>query len=291
MRYSAAELAENPAFLGVVRGLARMLRGAFEDNPRIARLLSAHQKWLLSQAGMALYLEGHPDGLTAARLRDLVTPNGIASRNTVQNFLDQLETYRYIEQVSVAGSYRPRRYAATKVSLEALYNWYVANLAAIDQLDNGGRAQDMMANPQLFNLAQPRAARACLDQPDWREPPERVALFLWTEAGALVMDEFIARIDDAVSWNERIDIGHVDARAIAKDFMMSRTHLQRLINKSVEQGSLGWNDESAKAGMWFSREFLQEYCTWQAIKFAHVNDAFLWAREELASQGEVSTNG
>jgi hypothetical protein len=279
MTYSHAELIANPGLLGAVRGLARRLRATYNDNPRIARLLSAHQKWLLTQAGMALNLEAGPRGFTVAQFRELVTLNGVASRNTVQNYLDQLEIYRYVEKVGAA-SVRPRRYRATAISEQTMLMWLIANLAALDALDDGSRAAEMMARPHLMALVQPRAARACLADKDWVEPPARVGAFLWTEAGALVMDEFISRIDDAHSQSDRIDIGFVDARALAADFMMSRTHLQRLLNKAAEQGSMGWHDDSLRSGMWFSRDFLDEYRTWQAIKFKYVNDAFLWAKEQ-----------
>jgi hypothetical protein len=152
--------------------------------------------------------------------------------------------------------------------------WYVANLSALDGLDGGSRAAQMMARPELLALAQPRAARMCLQDRSWVEPPERVGLFLWTEAGALVMDDFISRIEDGDRQCDRIDIGFVDARYMSAEFMMSRTHLQRLLNKAAEQGTMGWHDESLRSGMWFSRDFLDEYCTWQAIKFKYVNDAF-----------------
>lgn len=46
-----------------------------------------------------------------------------------------------------------------------------------------------------MRLIQPRIARHCLEDAAWREPPEQVALFLWTEAGGLVVDNFIARMD------------------------------------------------------------------------------------------------
>ncbi|NTE85828.1 hypothetical protein [Agrobacterium rubi] len=276
MNYTHAELTAHPHLLGAIRGLARNLRAAYNDNPRIARLLSAHQKWLLTQAGMALNLETAPRGFTVAQLRELVTDNGIASRNTVQNYLDQLEIYRYIEKVGPT-TVRPRRYRATAISQQNMLMWYVANLAALDGMDGGTRAATMMAQPELMALAQPRAARNCLLDKEWVDPPARVGLFLWTEAGALVMDEFISRIEDADRQCDRIDIGFADARAMASEFMMSRTHLQRLLNKAAEQGTMGWHDDSLRSGMWFSRDFLDEYCSWQAIKFVYVNDAFLAA--------------
>ncbi len=277
MMYSYDDLVAHPKLLGAIRTLARTLRGAYNNNPRIARLLSAHQKWLMTQAGMALNLESGPRGFTVAQARELITTNHVASRNTVQNYLDQLEIYRYVERVNPA-SQRPRRYKATPVSEEAILMWYIANLAAIDCLDGGIRAIEMMAHSHLLAVAQPLAARLCLMDPAWVNPPPRVGLFLWTEAGALVMDEFISRIEDSSRQCDRIDIGFVDARAMAAEFMMSRTHLQRLLNKAAEQGIMGWHDDSLRSGMWFSRDFLDEYCSWQAIKFKYVQDAFIEAK-------------
>lgn len=281
MRYSLAELIEHPLLLGAIRSLASNLRGAYHDNPRIARLLSAHQKWLMTQAGMALNLQSGPRGFTVAQLRELVTENGIASRNTVQNYLDQLEIYRYVEKAAPI-SVRPKRYKATAISEQSMLMWFITNLAALDGLDGGTRAAQMMARPELLALAQPRAALNCLRDRNWVEPPTRVGLFLWTEAGALVMDDFISRIEDADRQSDRIDIGFVDARAMAAEFMMSRTHLQRLLNKAAEQGTMGWHDDSLRSGMWFSRDFLDEYCSWQAIKFKYVNDAFADVLDETA---------
>lgn len=287
MRLSQEQFASHPGLLAAVRHLAKLLRRRFNDNPRIARLLSAHQKWLLTQIGMALNLEESRHGFTVSQLREFVTPNNIASRNTVQNYLDQLEIYRFVEKVGHAAT-RPRRYRATLISEQAMFDWYVANLSAIDGMDGGTRAATLMASPDIFRLAQPWAARACLGDPDWIEPPKRAGLFLWTEAGALVLDEFVTRIEDAENGAgegaaERIDIGHVDARALAAEFMMSRTHLQRLLNRAADDGSMGWTDATPRASMWISRDFLEEYCRWQAIKFSHVNDAFI---EALAQHGE-----
>ena len=149
MTYSYDDLVAHPELLGAIRTLARNLRGAYNSNPRIARLLSAHQKWLMTQAGMALNLESGPGGFTVAQARELITTNHVASRNTVQNYLDQLEIYRYVERVSPA-SQRPRRYKATPISEEAILMWYIANLAALDCLDGGIRAVEMMAHSNLL---------------------------------------------------------------------------------------------------------------------------------------------
>lgn len=285
-------LADNPKFLAALALLAKGLRGIYDEGPRLARTLASHQRWLLSQAGYALHLEYDPEksatGLTVGRLKDLITRTGAASRNTVQNFIEEMLSYRHVRYVQATNARRSRRLEATETTDVAMLRWFSANLAALDYVDGGNRIGMLQANPMAFRLAQPRAARACLDNPVWREPPTRVAIFLWTEAGGLVMDELIARVDPALEKDGLFNIGRIDTRAMAEHFMMSRTHLQRLFKKAADLGCIGWYDERKGGNMWFSRDFLMEYCAWQAIKFSIVDEAFAWALNTLTQDTELS---
>ena len=80
---------------------------------------------------------------------------------------------------------------------------------------------------------------------------------------------------------ERYDAGRIETRNLAGDFMMSRTHLQRLFAKAVQTGCLGWYDEPKKTQLWISGAFLREYCGWQAIKFAYIDQAFEAAKMQI----------
>ncbi len=293
MAFSTEQLASDPRFVEALRAFAIELRGRYDEHPRLARLLASHQRWLLSQAAFALHLEYDPSepnsGLTTTRLRDLVTTVGAASRNTVLNFLDQLTSYRFIR---VAGdpARRPRRFEAADVTTQAMFEWLLANLATLDRLDGGVRAETLATRPELFRLIQPWVARKSLSDPCWREPPPRVAMFLWTEAGGLVMDELVRRIRPSENHEGRFDIGRIDARQMAEQFMMSRTHLQRLLRKAIDQNCLQWQDETKKAGLWFSADFLFEYCSWQAVKFSIVDQAFEEACAKTAVEADVSAS-
>ncbi|WP_416795967.1 hypothetical protein [Ciceribacter azotifigens] len=284
MAYSAADLQEHPRFVLAVRFLAEKLRGVHDGNPRIARFLASQQRWLLSQAAFALHNEYDPDvprsGLTISRLRDMVTGVDAASRNTVLNFLNQLEAYRFMR---VAGdtAKRPRRFEPTEVTVEAMFGWLLANLAALDQMDGGARAVTVAGHPELFRLIQPRAARQTIGDARWREPPPRVAMFLWTESGGLVMDELMRRVGTDVPEAELVDVGRIDARTMAETFRMSRTHLQRLLNRAISEGCLVRKGDGRKDGLYLSRDFLQEYLGWQAIKFAAIDDAYQDACRKL----------
>ncbi|MGX5665650.1 hypothetical protein ACWKW9_06700 [Rhizobium daejeonense] len=289
MAFTAEQLAANPLFVEALKAFAIQLRGRYDEQPRLARFLASHQRWLLSQAAFALHLEYDPDepnsGLTTTRLREIVTTGRAASRNTVLNFLDQLVSYRFAK---IAGdpARRPRRFEAADVTTKAMFGWMVANLAALDGLDGGNRARTLMEKPELFKLIQPQVARRSFDNIQWREPPRRVAMFLWTEAGGLVMDELIRRVRLSEEADGRFDIGRVDARLMAEQFMMSRTHLQRLFRKAIDENCLQWQDETKKSNLWFTADFLAEYCRWQAVKFSIVDQVFEEVSGKLASEGE-----
>jgi hypothetical protein len=287
-RYTPDELVQHPAFIHGLSDLARTLRAVFAEGPRLAKMLAAHQRWLLSQGGMALHLENGEEGLTIASLRGLITPHGIASRNTVQNFLEQLEIYRFIEVIGKNGRYYPRRYRATEASESAMFRWYASNLMVIDGLDGGMRVQQLISQPDLFRLSHPTAIRNCIESREWREPPESVALFLWTEGGGLVVDDFIARLKMADITQDRINVGYVNIPELASEFMMSRTHFQRMMRKAMDARLIGWTDETPRAGLWLSRKFLEDYAAWQAVKMAHVNNAFVEAVEKHGVEQAVT---
>lgn len=276
MTLAPTEITSHPHYVTALREYAAKLRGQFDQSPRLSRMLASHQRWLLSQAAFALQLEYDPSqpgsGLTTTNLREIITSNNAASRNTVLNFLDQLLSYKFVR---IAGdpNRRPKRYEATEVPTQAMYQWLVTNLELLDHLDGGDRAAALAGQPELFRLIQPQIARhACL-HPDWLEPPPRVALFLWTEAGGLVMDELVRRAMELAPDGEGYNIGRIDARLMAEHFMISRTHLQRLFRRAVETNCLYWPDGDRNHCI-LRRDFLDEYCNWQAIKFSIVDYAY-----------------
>ncbi|TPP10466.1 hypothetical protein [Rhizobium glycinendophyticum] len=276
MAFSSEDIANHPHFVEALRGFAGSLRKQFDDSPRLSRMLASHQRWLLSQAAFALQLEYDPtqpgSGLTTTNLREIITSNNAASRNTVLNFLDQLLSYKFVRIVGDP-TRRPRRYEATEISYHAMFQWVLTNLMLLDRLDGGDRLATLQGRPDLLRLVQPQIARRACLEPRWLEPPPRVALFLWTEAGGLVMDELVRRAMDLTDSGDAYEIGRIDARQMAEHFMISRTHLQRLFRRAVEAGCLSWPDDSRKACL-LSRDFLREYCHWQAVKFSIVDQAY-----------------
>ena len=278
MPLSAEDLVANPKFILALRFHAGRMRGMFNTGPRLARLLASQQRWLLTQTAYALAMERDPadstSGFTAVRLTREITSHKVASRNTVLSFIDELVTYRFIAYAPGAERRRPRQFEPTEISHQAMFGWLVSNLGALDLLDGGSRVAHVEAHPELVRVMQPRIALNCLQDPQWREPPEHVALFQWNDAGGLIVDHLVSRIDLDGDDPERVVVGHVDSRALAADFMISRTHLQRLFAKAAQQGCIGWDTIDKKPVLWMSRSFVEQYSRWQAIKFAYVDDAF-----------------
>lgn len=277
----AERIFTNPQFPKELAQLALDLRGQFMIGPRVARTLASHQRWLITQCGFALHLEYDPQdknsGLTVGRLRDLVTSSGAASRNTVLNHIEEMRTYRFVRDVAKPGGGRTRRrrMEATEQAIEAMQAWFLHNIAMLDRLDGGNRVEQHRANPAIFRRAQPLTARACITDPVWLEPTPAIGLFQWTEGGALVMDELVARTGEAVADDEgRHRVGTLNIRALSDHFMMSHTHLQRLFRKAAEVGVVGWIGPRRKAELWLSADFLTEYRRWQSIKLGHLAAAF-----------------
>ncbi len=162
MAYSAEDIAEHPNFVEALRDFAASLRQQFDDSPRLSRMLASHQRWLLSQAAFALQLEYDPSqpgsGLTTTNLREIITSNNAASRNTVLNFLDQLLSYKFVRIVGDP-TRRPKRYEATEVTYQAVYLWLLANLLVLDRLDGGDRVATLRGRPGIV-AAGPAADRA-----------------------------------------------------------------------------------------------------------------------------------
>ena len=276
----------HPQLLPVLAGLSRELRDLFIVNARLGRTLGSHQRWMLTQAAFALHVEYDSadklSGLTVGRLRDLIAATSAASRNTVLNFMEEMRHHRYVRDVPPPPGVRSRRrrIEVTETAHEAMVRWLSANLRVLDQLDGGNRVAVHEADPALLSRVQPVMIRACLNDPDWLDPPGAVGLFQWTEGGALVMDEILVRAGGTPADAEgRVAVGQINIRVMADAYLMSHTHLQRLFRKAAEAGVIGWTGARRKADLWVSAGYLRDYARWQAVKLAYLERAY---RQALA---------
>lgn len=284
MTLRAEDLSANQHFLTAILKCAHELIAIYHENPRIASIFAAQQRWLLAHAGFALHF-GYPEeaerGLYAARYVDLVLRHKIASRNTAVAFLQEMLAYRFLATAPGGIDKRTRLLEPTTTAVEYLGRWISTHLFILDHLDGGARMEQMAAQPAAVGVMQPLIAQQIINSDAVRNPGPSFALFNWVNSGGVVMDYLVSRITSMEGDSDRIMIGSISMRDIHQQFMISNAHLKRLLKQAAGMGSVGWAGVPGKSSFWLSRGFVAEYWNYQAEKFAVIDAAFQAAMDEL----------
>jgi hypothetical protein len=276
MPFAAETLATDERFFGAVLVCANEMLAIYRESPRIASIFAAQQRWLMAHAGFALHygLPGEDKkGLYSGRFVDFIISNKIASRNTAAAFLQEMLVYRFLRPSSGQADRRTRLIEPTETAEEHFLKWLVTHLFILDNLDGGNRAQKVSTEPSLIAKIQPLIALAILDTKAVRDPGDTYNLFNWANSGGLVMDYLMSRLPPHDPSQERVSIGPVSLGELRAKFMISNTHLKRLLSQAGEMGSVGWDEPPRKGDLWLSRGFILEYRNYQAAKFAVVDAA------------------
>ncbi|ANK92520.1 MULTISPECIES: hypothetical protein [Rhizobium] len=277
MAFTAENLAADDRFLAAILHCATQLLAIYRESPRIASIFAAQQRWLMAHAGFALHY-GHPDdgqsgGLYSGRFVDFAVKNDIASRKTAAAFMQEMLAYRFLRVVPGPDK-RTRYLEPTEIAEQHFTRWLVTHMMILDSLDGGERADQITAAPSATMAAiQPRIARAIIGSESVRNPGPTFNLFNWANSGGLVMDYLISRLPQFPRAAERVVIGPLSLRELREQFMISNTHLKRLLTQAATMESVGWTEPSRKGDFWLSRRFILEYWNYQAAKFAIVDAA------------------
>ncbi|MGG7581227.1 hypothetical protein [Rhizobium sp. Nf11,1] len=277
MAFTAENLAADDRFLAAILHCANQLLAIYRESPRIASIFAAQQRWLMAHAGFALHY-GHPDdgqsgSLYSGRFVDFAVKNDIASRNTAAAFMQEMLAYRFLRVVPGPDK-RTRYLEPTEIAEQHFIRWLVTHMMILDSLDGGERADQITADPSATMAAiQPRIARAIIGSEYVRNPGPTFNLFNWANSGGLVMDYLISRLPQFPRAAERVVIGPLSLRELREQFMISNTHLKRLLTQATTMESVGWTEPSRKGDFWLSRRFILEYWNYQAAKFAIVDAA------------------
>jgi hypothetical protein len=278
MPFAANDLVSSSAFFVAVRRLAVELTGMFGENPRLMSIFASHQRWLMAQMGLSLHYRRDPNdpakGLYAGRFVATAVEHGIASRNTAAAFIQEMLAYRFARHSDNPPDNRMRPLEPTDVAVESVVKWLYAHLAILDHLDGGGRAAALAAEPALFARLQPAIAQKILESPQVRNPGETFNLFTWANSGGVVMDYFISMIENFDPQAPRTLVGPISQADICQRYMISKTHLKRLMNRAAETGSLGFENISGRNALWLSHGFVEEYLIYQAEKFSIIDAIF-----------------
>ncbi|MBP2444781.1 hypothetical protein [Rhizobium leguminosarum] len=276
MAFTAENLAADDRFLAAILHCADQMLSIYRESPRIASIFAAQQRWLMAHAGFALHY-GYPgdgkSGLYSGRFIDFAVRNDIASRNTAAAFMQEMLAYRFLRPVPGPDK-RTRYLEPTETAEQHFTRWLVAHLMILDNLDGGERAGKVTADPSAMMAAiQPRIARAIIGSEAVRNPGPTFNLFNWANTGGLVMDYLISRLPEFPRTAERVVLGPLSLREIREQFMISNTHLKRLLTQAAAMESVGWTAPSRKGDFWLSRRFILEYWNYQAAKFAIIDAA------------------
>lgn len=281
--YEAQELVNLPFFREGQSLTAIELLEAHRLLPKRVRYVADIQRFMLSQAAMALHLEHAVDpakpGITATNLLRFFENAPAASKNTVLAFLVEMRHYNFVEAVD-EGDRRSRGFRAT-ADTEGLIRFYFdVHSRGLDRMDGGKRSAMLAAHPRLLHLAQPRFARLLLHNDRWRNPPETIAGFTKSDSGSSVIHDLVARVPRGELGTEPIWIGNVSATEVAKRYTVSTTHAVRLFSRAKTQGLIGWQGSTNRGECWISAVLVRDYYDWQAQKFSAISSAIRYACEK-----------
>ncbi|MFW7267819.1 hypothetical protein ACMAUO_07580 [Gluconacetobacter sp. Hr-1-5] len=278
--YNADTLATMPRFMDCLAFSNQALLAIHKQMQREVRYVADMRRWVLTHGALALHFSHQIDPatppMTATNLYREVSITGMASPNTVTNFLKELEALGYIEALPDKNR-RNRAYRMTAFSERMFYIYLGINLGGVDLLDGAGRADATRADPKILTHMHPIFARKMMTDCAYHTPPASIAPLINTTIGISVLNEMtrgIGPLDKGPA--DRIPIEMDSASAMAQRYGTSRANVARLLAKVQSAGNFGKDEK----GPWISGTLLQDYHHWQARKFAHTSTAFVEARRE-----------
>lgn len=283
--WTIEEILQNPRFGGALRDTALTLVAIHDEAPRIVRYVANMQKWLLTQATLALHFEHAIDpsrpGLTAANLVAFLVDNKVASKNTAVAHLAEMRNYRLLLDVAEAGDRRSRPLKVADIAERLIREWFDGHLKSLDALDQGTRCAQSLADPRLLWHAHPKLARRLFYDPGWCEPPETVAAFVRTGSGSNILHDLISRLPPDHALEARTRVGPLRISELTQRYIISRSHAQRVFARARELDIIGWERPGNSGDCWISERLISDYRRWQAVKFSAIDEAFQWVRGHL----------
>ncbi|PWK68457.1 hypothetical protein C8K44_110134 [Aminobacter sp. AP02] len=276
--YTAESLVRMDRFRDGLASAARELLETHLALPQEVHYVADLQRWLLSQMTVAMHFESSLDPaappISAKNLVDALAGTGIASRNTVYGFLQELKRYGFIVP-RPSDDRRQRFFQATEMSERLIRRYFDIHLRALDVVDNGQRYVLSCRHPGILLQAQPRFARLLLALDAWHRPPQNIAKFVRSDSGSSILHCLIKGVPSLSSdMTSPIGVGKVSPNALSQRYRISRTHAARLFGLARDAGLVGWTNSSNRGNCWISPDLVRAYRHWQAIKLAAASQAF-----------------
>lgn len=263
------------AFFAVLRDAAKELLAMHDVAPRVVRYVASMQKWLITQAIVALHFERKHDEmrppLTAGALIEFFAAQPPFSKNTLTAHLAEMAAYGLlVPQESRDRRVRPLQLSAYGERL--IGQWLASHLSALDRLDGGDRASRFDSDQRLLARIHPLVARSLVFDPGWAQPPASVDLFVRSESGSNILHELICRVPASLEGFDRLTcLGPLPASDISTRHTLSRGHVQRVFARAKSEGLLVWSLPGNRGDLFVSQTLLRDYIQWQAIKFRAIS--------------------
>ncbi|RDL48407.1 hypothetical protein BLJAPNOD_04682 [Ensifer sp. M14] len=263
--------------------------------PRVVRYVASMQKWMITQAIIALHFEHKHDEtrppLTAAALIEFFAPQLPFSKNTLTAHLAEMVAYGLLVPLqSRDRRIRPLRLSAYGESM--IGEWLASHLAALDRVDGGDRALSFDGNQPLLARIHSLVIRSLVFDPRWSQPPASVELFVRTETGSNILHELICRVPAGLERFDRpVCLGPLPAGDVSNRHTLSRGHLQRVFARAKSEGLLVWSLPGNRGDLFVSQTLLQDYVRWQAIKFRAIAVAYERTLNDFDGLGSPIADG
>ncbi|MGV1893416.1 hypothetical protein [Agrobacterium vitis] len=270
MPFTSGAMLSHPRIHPIIRLQAEAFLKRFEEHPQIARVFASHQRWLLGQIALMQYFEAGQ--ILPARYFDFVEATGVASRNTADAFLKEMETYGIARETTTTDR-RSRPLVPSEASLASAAGWMEIHLRSLDGFDDGARLQNFEANGRDMSKLHPLIASAFMQTPELREQPKIFDPFVWLNNGNIIIDWLMAKSQDTEADAEQILIGTVSIQTMAETFHLSRSHLTRKLLDAANVGTIGWKGRRGRSELWVSNQFRREYERAQTVKLEIIDAA------------------
>ncbi|MDS7594912.1 hypothetical protein [Agrobacterium tumefaciens] len=248
--------------------------------PRTARYVSNVPNWLMTQGAVLLYFEHlrkkSAPNLTSANLLKLFAAHEVSavSKNTIVSHLGEMRRYGLVSDDKTNTGKRAKPLLLSETGQELVCRWFNGHLMSLDMMDGGTRHERSLNEPELLYRAHPRAVRILLGEKGWSDPPDSVGTFAWVESGSNILHDLFLRTPPQIDLPDRIWVGSISASDITGAYIISRSHAQRVFARAKERQLLGWERSGNGGSLWISRDLIESYRLWQALKFAAIQIAW-----------------
>jgi hypothetical protein len=224
-------LRSRPDYPKAARQLARnMIRDAESDQALDGLLKDAGR----TVAGLSAAYLSAAGGVTLSRLRGFIAGFGLVSPGRARTLLSYMQYLGYVEPDPAWEKKKPTIYRLTEPFYASYTRHEVSLVDAVTVVEPvAGRVRDNLADIEIFNRLVTEQGDAFVAGSAQAQPFRAwYEVFLHRYAGIQILHSLVAQADDfpprgAVS---------IPISATARRFKVSRAHVTRMIEASVEQG-------------------------------------------------------